>query len=317
MLILIMDKKFKILVIGAGGYIGSMLIPELVNDGYEITCFDRFTVDSKLKKEVIKKVRIVKGDVRKIDSTIFNHIDVVIDLVGLTKNINMKNEQDVFEINKSAREKMIRLAKQNGIKRYIRISSGNVYGGSLIEVTEETVANPTNTYAKINLVVDNEALLLNDDNFSVTILRFASIYGFSTNMRWDQSIHSMIRDLFCKNQITVKSKLSKRPFLHIKDAIAAIILVIKSDRVKISGEIFNVGSNEHNLTMEEIVKKINQIENKCKIILLDEKDENSFSMNSKKIHELLGFKPKFDINYGIVEIINKLRTKELIINENS
>ena len=196
-----MNKKFKILVIGAGGYIGSMLIPELVNDGYEITCFDRFTVNSKLKKEVIKKLHIVKGDIRKIDSAVFNHIDVVIDLVGLTKNINMKKEQEVFEINKSAREKMIRLAKQNGVKRYIRISSGNVYGGSLNEVTEETVPNPTNTYAKINLAVDNEALLLNDDNFSVTILRFASIYGFSTNMRWDQSIHSMIMDLFCKNQI--------------------------------------------------------------------------------------------------------------------
>ncbi|MBT4327999.1 MAG: NAD(P)-dependent oxidoreductase, partial [Candidatus Nitrosopelagicus sp.] len=106
--------------------------------------------------------------------------------------------------------------------------------------------------------------------------------------------------------IEVKSKNSKRPFLHINDAIKAIILVIKSEK-GIAGEIFNVGSNDMNYSMGEIAKKIVNIAKKeNSLVVYDEKDENSFTMNCDKINKKLGFKKNNDLEYGINEILEKL-----------
>jgi len=297
----------KILVIGGGGYIGSMLIPELSKNEYYVRCFDRFTspeIVSKLKSN--KNTEVIIGDVREIALENFFGIDIVIDLVSLTKNLDKKEE--VIQINKNARQKIIEISKQNGISQYIRISSSNVYAGNLKKNDEEEIPNPKTLYAKINLELDKYAISLNNSKFSVTVLRLASIFGDSVRMRWDQSINSMLKELHLKGKIEVKSKNSKRPFLHIKDAIEAIILVIKSRKEKVAGEIFNVGSDDQNYSIEEIAKKIIEVtKENGNLIIHDEKDENSFTMDCRKIKKILAFQIKHDLKYGINEIMVKLK----------
>ena len=297
----------KILVIGGGGYIGSMLIPELAKNEYHVRCFDRFTspeIVSKLKSN--KNTEVIIGDVRDIALENFFGIDIVIDLVSLTKNLDKKEE--VVQINKNARQKIIEISKQSGISQYIRISSSNVYAGNLKKNNEEKIPNPKTFHAKINLESDKHAISLNDGKFSVTVLRLASIFGDSVRMRWDQSINSMLKELYIKGKIEVKSKSSKRPFLHIKDAIEAIILVIKSRKEKVAGEIFNVGSDEQNYSIEEIAKIIIEVtKENGNLIIHDQKDENSFSMDCSKIKKILAFQIKHDLKYGIDEIMVKLK----------
>jgi len=297
----------KILVIGGGGYIGSMLIPELVKNEYYIRCFDRFTspeIISKLKSN--KNTEVIIGDVRDITLENFFGVDIVIDLVSLTKNLDKKEE--VIQINKNARQKIIEISKENGISQYIRISSSNVYGGNLKKNNEKEIPNPKTLHAKINLELDRYAISLNNSKFSVTVLRLASIFGDSVRMRWDQSINSMLKELHLKGKIEVKSKSSKRPFLHIKDAIEAIILVIKSRKEKVAGEIFNVGSDDQNYSIEEIAKKIIEVtKENGNLIIHDEKDENSFTMDCSKIKKILAFQIKHDLKYGINEIMVKLK----------
>ncbi len=297
----------KILVIGGGGYIGSMLIPELVKNEYHVRCFDRFTsteIVSKLKSN--KNTEVIIGDIRDIALENFFDIDIVIDLVSVTKNLD--KEEEVVQINKNARQKIIEISKQNRISRYVRISSSNVYGGNSKKNDEEQILNPKTFYAKINLESDKHALSLNDSKFSVTVLRLASIFGDSIRMRWDQSINNMLKELYIKGKIEVKSKSSKRPFLHIKDAIEAIILVIKSKKEKVAGEIFNVGSDEQNYSIEEIAKKIMEVtKENGNIVIHDQKDENSFTMDCDKIKKILGFQIKHDLKYGINEIMVKLK----------
>ena len=297
----------KILVIGGGGYIGSMLIPELAKNEYHVRCFDRFTspeIVSKLKSN--KNTEVIIGDVRDIALKNFFGIDIVIDLVSLTKNLDKKEE--VVQINKNARQKIIEISKQSGISQYIRISSSNVYAGNLKKNNEEETPNPKTFYAKINLESDKHALSLNDSKFSVTVLRLASIFGDSIRMRWDQSINNMLKELYIKGKIEVKSKSSKRPFLHIKDAIEAIILVIKSKKEKVAGEIFNVGSDDQNYSIEEIAKKIMEVtKENGNIVIHDQKDETSFTMDCDKIKKILGFQIKHDLKYGINEIMVKLK----------
>ena len=299
----------KILVIGGGGYIGSLLIPELVKNEYYVRCFDRFTSSdtfSKLKSN--KNTEVIIGDVRDIALEIFFDIDIVIDLVSLTKNLGEVQEEEIIQINKNARQKIIEISKQSGVSQYIRISSSNVYEGSLKKNNEEKSPNPKTLYAKINLELDKYALSLNNSEFSITVLRLASIFGDSVRMRWDQSINSMLKELHLKGKIEVKSKSSKRPFLHIKDAIEAIILVIKSRKEKVAGEIFNVGSDDQNYSIEEIAKKIMEVTKENEnLIINDEKDENSFTMDCSKIKKILAFQIKYDLKYGIDEIMFKLK----------
>ena len=284
-----------------------MLIPELAKNEYYVRCFDRFTspeIISKLKSN--KNTEVIIGDVRDIALENFFGIDIVIDLVSLTKNLDKKEE--VIQINKNARQKIIEISKQNGISQYIRISSSNVYAGNLKKNNEEEIPNPKTLYAKINLELDKYAISLNNSKFSVTVLRLASIFGDSVRMRWDQSINSMLKELHLKGKIEVKSKNSKRPFLHIKDAIEAIILVIKSRKEKVAGEIFNVGSDDQNYSIEEIAKKIIEVtKENGNLIIHDEKDENSFTMDCSKIKKILAFQIKHDLKYGINEIMVKLK----------
>jgi len=297
----------KILVIGGGGYIGSMLIPELTKNEYYVRCFDRFTSSdtfSKLKSN--KNTEVITGDVRDIALENFFGIDIVVDLVSLTKNLDKKEE--IIQINKNARQKIIEISKQSGVSQYIRISSSNVYEGSLKKNNEEATPNPKTLYAKINLELDKYAISLNNSKFSVTVLRLASIFGDSVRMRWDQSINSMLKELYLKGKIEVKSKSSKRPFLHIKDAIEAIILAIKSRKEKVAGEIFNVGSDDQNYSIEEIAKKIIEVtKENGNLIIHDQKDENSFTMDCSKIKKILSFQIKHDLKYGIDEIMVKLK----------
>lgn len=300
----------KILVIGGGGYIGSVLIEELIKNKFHVRCFDRFS-SSKILSELKsnKDIEIIVNDIQNIDSKNFLDIDVVIDLVALTKNLD-KKESEIIQTNKNARKKIIETSKQTGISQYIRISSSNVYAGSTNINNEEQIPNPKTLYAKINLELDKYAISLNDDKFGVTVLRLASIFGNSTRMRWDQSINNMIKELHTNGKIEVKSKSSKRPFLHIKDAVKAIILVIQSKK-EVAGEIFNVGSNDLNYSMEEIAKEITKIAKKeSNSIFHDKKDENSFTMDCNKIKKILGFKKEYDLKYGINEIMSRLKQEK-------
>jgi nucleoside-diphosphate-sugar epimerase len=299
-------KKLKILVIGGGGYIGSMLTTELIKNKFYVRCFDRFSSSKTLSKlKLNKNIEIVIGDIRNIESKSFLGMKIVIDLAALTKNLDGK-EKEIIQINKNARKKIIELSKENGVSQYIRISSSNIYSGNMNENSEKTIPNPQTLYAKINLELDKYAITLNNDKFSVTVLRLASIFGYSLRMRWDQSINNMVKELCTNGKIEVKSKNSTRPFLHINDAIKAIILVIKSEK-EIAGEIFNVGSNDMNYSIGEIAKKIVNITKKeSSLVVYDEKDENSFTMNCDKINKKLGFKKNNDLEYGINEILEKL-----------
>ena len=222
-------KKLKILVIGGGGYIGSKLIMELINNEFNVRCFDRFSSSETLSK-LNKNIEIVIGDIRNIESKNFFEINTVIDLVALTKDLDGK-EKEIIEINKNARKKIIEISKLNGVSHYIRISSSNVYAGNKSENSEKVIPNPQTLYAKINLELDNHAISLNNKKFTVTVLRLASIFGDSLRMRWDQSINNMVKELCNNGKIEVRSKNSERPFLHIDDVIRAIILVIKLKRV--------------------------------------------------------------------------------------
>ena len=305
----------NILVTGGAGYVGSVLLPELVKDGHHIKCLDRFFfgMDYLSQKQFKGKIELIRDDIRWFEPEILKNVDVVMDLAALSNDpVGDLEPEKTYQINHLGRSRVAKLSKEIGVKQYILASSASVYGQQKDTVDENSEVNPITDYSKANRKAEEDVLKLNDDNFSVTVLRFSSVYGSSPRMRFDISVNSMILEMFRSHKIVVRGKNNSRPFIHIKDAVKAYQNVIKTPKNIISGQIFNVGSDEQNFKMgdiaENIIKATGQ---KCDLELGDTNDHRSYITSFKKITNELGFKSTYSIKDGANEIYNELSLNQL------
>jgi nucleoside-diphosphate-sugar epimerase len=304
----------KILVTGGAGYVGSVVIPELVKEGHTIKCLDRFFFGSEYlsRKEFENKVELVKDDIRWFDPKILEDVDIVMDLAALSNDpAGDLNPSKTFDINHLGRSRVARLSKSAGVKKYILASSASIYGQQDNIADENSGVKPLTAYSKANRMAEIDNLPLNDENFTVTTLRFSSIYGLSPRMRFDLAVNSMALELYKTGKIVVRGKSNTRPFLHIKDAARAYSMIIKAPKEKIGGQIFNVGSDEQNYRMDNLAKEVgDSIGRKYEIEAKDTQDHRSYRASFKKIRETLGFQPKFTVKDGSVEIYHALENGE-------
>ena len=309
-------KKSRILITGGAGYVGSMLITALVNEGHFVKCLDRFFFgDDYLSSSQFKdQVELIRNDIRWFDPKILKDTDVVIDLAALSNDpVGDLSPEKTYEINHLGRARVASLSKEAGIPQYILASSASIYGQQKDVVDEASEVFPLTTYSKANRKAEIDVLKLNDDNFSVTVLRFSSIYGVSPRMRFDIAVNSMVLDLYKTGKIVVRGKSNTRPFLHIKDATRAYSLVINAHKEKISGQIFNVGSDEQNFQMDDLAREVgDSIGKKYELEVKDTQDHRSYTASFKKIKEVLGFETKFTVQDGSAEIYKALESGELI-----
>jgi len=305
----------NILVTGGAGYIGSVLLPELVKDGHSIKCLDRFFFGDEFlsQKQFDGKIELIKDDIRWFKPEILKNVDVVMDLAALSNDpVGALEPEKTYQINHLGRARVAKLSKETGVKQYILASSASVYGQQKDAVDEKSIVNPITDYSKANRKAEEDVLKLNDDDFCVTVLRFSSVYGSSPRMRFDISVNSMVLEMYRNQKIVVRGKNNSRPFIHIKDAVKAYQKAIDASKNIISGQIFNVGSDEQNFKMgdiaENIIKATGQ---KCDLELGDTNDHRSHITSFKKIKDELGFNPSFSINDGANEIYNALATNQL------
>ena len=308
-------KNLNILVTGGAGYVGSMLIPSLIEDGHNIKCLDRFFFGDEylLSKKFESKLELIKDDIRWFDPKILNNVDVVMDLAALSNDpVGALNPEKTYEINHLGRARVAQLSKEMGVKQYILASSASVYGQQKDMVDETSKVNPITDYSKANRKAEEDALKLSDEHFHVTVLRFSSVYGSSPRMRFDISVNSMILELFKNHKIIVRGKNNSRPFIHIRDAVKAYQNVISAPKKIVSSQIFNVGSDEQNFKMGDIAKNIiNSTGKKCDLELGDTNDHRSYITSFKKIKNTLGFIPSYSLKDGANEIYDALSSNQL------
>ncbi|MGI0073208.1 MAG: NAD-dependent epimerase/dehydratase family protein [Nitrosotalea sp.] len=305
----------KILVTGGAGYVGSVLIPELVNQGHQVKCLDRFFFGSEYLsgKQFAGKIELVRDDIRWFDPKILHDTDIVMDLAALSNDpVGELDPEKTYEINHLGRTRVATLSKKARVKQYILASSASVYGQQTKVVNEDSEVNPITDYSKANRKAEIDVLQLDDFNFTVTVLRFSSIYGVSPRMRFDLAVNSMVLELFKTGKIIVRGKSNTRPFLHIKDAARAYITAINSPKEKIAGHIFNVGSDDQNYEMYRLAKEVgDSIDKKYEIEAKDTHDHRSYIASFKKINEKLNFVPKYTVRDGSIEIYQALEKGEL------
>lgn len=307
--------KLNILVTGGAGYVGSVLIPELIEKGYRVKCLDRFFFgkDFLQSKRFCNNLELLQDDIRWFNPQLLENVDVVMDLAALSNDpVGELNPEKTFEINHLGRSRVAQLCKKNGVKQYVLASSASIYGQQDILADENSKVNPLTAYSKANRKAEIDILKLNDENFTSSALRFSSIYGTSPRMRFDLAVNSMVLDLFQNNKITIYGKNNKRPFIHIKDAIQAYLKIISAPKEKIGGEIFNVGSNEQNFTIFDLANKVkNSINNDCELITQDTPDNRSYFASFEKIQKILDFKTSYTVEQASLEIFDALKNGSL------
>jgi len=305
----------NILVTGGAGYVGSVTIPELVNSGHNVKCLDRFFfgMDYLSQKQFENKVELIKDDIRTFEPKILDDVDVVMDLAALSNDpVGDLDPTKTYEINHLGRARVAKLSKERGVGKYILASSASIYGQQEEIVDENASIKPLTAYSKANRKAEESALPLNDNNFTVTALRFSSVYGVSPRMRFDTAVNVMVLDLFNKGKITVRGQGNKRPFVHILDVARAYEIVINASKEKIGGQIFNVGSDEQNYEMGQLAKEITDgVGEECQLELEDSPDHRSYAASFKKIRETLNFLPNYTVKQGAKEIHDALKSGTL------
>jgi len=248
----------KVLVTGAGGYIGSVLVPILLKQGYTVVAVDRFFFGRQTLPPQDDQLQVLQNDIRWLDESYLKGIDAAIDLAALSNDPSGElDPKKTWEINHWGRVRIAHLSKKMGISKYIFPSSCSVYGFQEGLLDEMCPVNPLTTYAKANLQAERDILPLADEGFCVVVLRQATVYGLSPRMRFDLAINGMVRGLFKNGKIPIlRDGTQWRPFVHVKDTARAMVLMLEAPPHLINAQIFNVGSDEQNYQIMPLAKMV-------------------------------------------------------------
>ena len=301
------------LVTGAGGYIGTQLVRDLVKSGHEVTAVDRFFFGKEPLAEFVsnKNVNIVQKDIRDLTEKDFKGYQAVCDLACLSNDpAGEIDPQLTYSINRDGRIHVAKTAKSAGVEKYIISSSCSVYGkGEEPQLSETSKTNPISVYAKSTLEAEQQNISIADNNFSVTALRNATVFGLSTRMRFDLVVNLMTLTAFQKGRIIVMGGgLQWRPLVHLSDVSNAFISVINSKIDKVNKEVFNIGLDNYQIknlaymVREELPFPV-EID-----VAPDDADKRDYNVVFDKAKSQLGFEAKVGVIQGISEIYAALKS---------
>jgi nucleoside-diphosphate-sugar epimerase len=285
----------KILVTGACGYKGHVLVPKLLNQGYEVVAFDTMWFGNFLCSH--ENLTVIKGDVRNIDFLDLSGIHGIIHLSSIANDpCGDLNPKLTWEVSALATMQLADKAKRAQVKHFIYASSGSVYGvKDEVEVTEELELKPISEYNKTKMVSE-QVLWSYRDDMVVQIVRPATVCGLSPRMRLDVSVNMLTMQALSKSKITVFGGGQTRPNIHIDDITDLYLFLLGNP--KLTG-IFNAGFE--NISILDIAKIVTR-HIPAEIIITESNDPRSYRINSSKLLAT-GFTPKKTIENAVCEII--------------
>tara|TARA_B100001250_G_C19790748_1_gene786387 strand:- start:1139 stop:2110 length:972 start_codon:yes stop_codon:yes gene_type:complete len=301
----------KILVTGGAGYIGSVLVRQLLDKDYEVRVIDSLKWGGGSLYDVMNndKFEFIQGDIRNADaiSSALEGIDAVIHLAAIVGDPACKKFSDeANETNWDASVNLFQLSEKLNIKRFIFASTCSNYGkmsNSNEYLNEDSELNPVSLYAELK--VKFEDFIINQKNQSPmcsTALRFSTVYGFSPRIRFDLTVNEFTRNMVINKFQEIWGEQFWRPYAHVDDLCRATVLVLESDESKVRSNIFGVGDTNENYQKGTIIREINKVvDGEIKYVPKNE-DPRDYRVNFDKIKDELGFKISKTVPEGIEEI---------------
>jgi nucleoside-diphosphate-sugar epimerase len=298
----------RVLISGAGGYIGIPLCTKLVQRGHSIVALDRFFFGKNRLDGFAKNplATLVVGDIRDFDTKILNGVDAVVDLAGLSNDASAEIDPCLTKsVNIEGGMHLARLAKEIGVRRYVYSSSASVYGhGTREQLTENDECRPMTLYAESKLRVEKLLTTIADDKFETVIFRSATVFGLAPRMRFDLAVNIMTLRAWKERVVYIMGGGDQwRPFVHVSDLVRALIHGVEDDGARVAGQIFNVGGDDMNYQIRQLAQFVRDvIPNTTMHLIPDDPDKRTYNVSFAKIRQHLGFEPAVRVHEGIVEI---------------
>lgn len=294
----------RIFVTGTEGYLGSLLAPELIRRGHEVTGLDiGFYKERMLYRDGAPTPLTLAKDLRHLEAADLKGIDAVVHMAELSNDPAGQLAPNItYEINHQGSVHLAELAKSAGVSRFVYMSSCSVYGVAKEDfVDEESPVNPQTAYAECKTLVERDVQLLADGRFAPTFMRNATAYGASPRMRFDIVLNNLAGLAWTTKEIRMTSDGTPwRPLVHGLDIAQAIVSVLEAPVEAVHNQIFNVGENGHNYRVREIAEIVAATFPGCKLAFGSSgSDSRSYRVSFDKIRKYLpGFKCLWDAERG-------------------
>lgn len=306
-------KPERVLVVGGAGYLGSALVPMLLDRGYQVRVLDSLLFGKESMKSVEKHLNfeLIQSDVRDIQAVVQSTkgCDAVIHLAAIVGDPACEeNPHLAAEINRAATRMLIDVGRGHGIQRFLLASTCSVYGASEFLMDEYAQVAPISLYATTK--VDSERILLEakSADFHPTILRLATLFGLSPRPRFDLVVNLLTARAIRLGKITIFNGEQWRPFMHVYDAARAFVACLEANNLDmVSGEVFNAGSYGLNHRLSEVAEKISKIIPTVEVERIENDDRRNYRVSFDKIHTRLGFTCERGLEEGIREMAEMVR----------
>jgi nucleoside-diphosphate-sugar epimerase len=303
-----------ILVAGGSGYIGSVLVPRLLDQGHRVTVLDRLYFGDTLAAPRARfgdRLRIVRDDIRTFDTALLDSVEAVVDLAGISNDPSCDLEPEVTQsVNVGGTKRLALAARKRGVARYVFSSSCSVYGhGEGLGLVETSPRQPVSLYGRTKAEAEEFLFDLGGSSMDVTCLRLATVFGLSPRMRFDLAVNVMTKNAYVQRRITVDGGGRQwRPFVHVRDAARAFEMALTGDRTKLAGDVFNVGTDTNNIQVLNLAFRVRDAIPGTEIVHAPtDPDLRDYNVSFEKVRRVLDFRTEHTIDDGIREVLGALR----------
>jgi nucleoside-diphosphate-sugar epimerase len=322
-----MNNIKSVLVTGAAGYIGSVLVHQLLAKGYNVVGFDNLRFGGEALLGVLNHpaFSFCKGDVRNVKDlqNLISHVDAIVHLAAIVGDPACKKEPQLAKGTNWEGSKLVfdLASASSNIRNFVFASTCSNYGKmeGTDYVKEDSPLNPVSLYANLKVKFENyiQSSTTRPD-FIPTSLRFATVYGISPRMRFDLTVNEFIRDAALGKELVIFGEQFWRPYTHVEDLARACMLVLESAPQKVDHKVFGVGNTNENYTKKMIADEILKIIPEARILYVHkDEDPRDYRVNFERIQNELGYQTIKTVPEGLKELYKVIHDGILVDSQNS
>jgi nucleoside-diphosphate-sugar epimerase len=299
----------RVLVTGHQGYIGSVMVPLLLETDHEVVGLDTGLYEASSFGDRRREVASVRLDLRDVEPRHLEGFEAVIHLAALSNDpLGDLDPQLTYDINHGASVRLARAARRAGVERFLFASSCSLYGasGGDTPLTEEAPFNPVTPYGESKVLVEQDVSTLATDGFSPVFFRNATAYGISPFLRVDIMVNNLVGYAVTTGEVLIKSDGSPwRPLVHVEDICRAFLATLQADRQRTHNQAFNVGLSDENFRVREVADMVEAVVTGSRVQFAGgaSADARDYRVDFAKIQSVLPeFQPRWTVRKGVEEL---------------